>query len=198
MRIIAGIAKGMPLTAPRGAQVRPTADRIREAVFSSLGGRVDGADVLDLYAGTGALGLEAASRGARSVTFVENAGPALAAIRQNIEHFRRNRAVDCPLTVLRAAVEDQLEKLAREGRRFHLILADPPYGDTGQGLLANVSLPSLLMESGLWALETGRRDRLEITSPWQLARDAVYGDTRVSFLALEKDPAAAAAGTASP
>src|ERR1700681_1899544 len=104
MRIIAGLAKGMPLAVPR-AGVRPTTDRIREAVFSSLGDRVVGARVLDLFAGTGALGLEAASRGAESVAFVENARGAAECLERNLVAFRKNRDVTCVFSVARKTVE---------------------------------------------------------------------------------------------
>src|SRR5512146_1544881 len=104
MRIIAGIARGMPLAAPRSGETRPTSDRVREAVFSSLGECVVGASVLDLFAGTGALGLEAASRGADSVAFVERSMPALKSLEQNLATFRRGREISCSLTVIRADV----------------------------------------------------------------------------------------------
>ena len=84
MRIIAGMARGMTLAAPHGGNVRPTSDRTREAIFSSLGARVTDAVVLELFAGTGGLGLEAASRGAAAVTFVERARPALDCLQRNV------------------------------------------------------------------------------------------------------------------
>src|SRR6266403_3407613 len=107
MRVIAGLAKGMPLSVPRTG-VRPTADRIREAVFSSLGTRLIDARVLDLFAGTGALGLEAASRGATSVMFVENARGAVECLERNLATLQRNREVTCAFSVARGAVKDQL------------------------------------------------------------------------------------------
>jgi 16S rRNA (guanine966-N2)-methyltransferase len=181
MRIIAGLAKGMQLTVPR-ASVRPTADRIREAIFSSLGARVAEAYVLDLFAGTGALGLEAASRGATSVLFVEKARTAIECLEQNLATFRRNREVTCELPVARAAVEAQLRKLESAGETFTLIFADPPYGPEAQDLLRNEVLPRLLAADGLLVLESAKRDALAITTPWESVREAIYGDTRVDFL----------------
>ncbi len=181
MRIIAGIAKGMPLAVPR-AGVRPTADRIREAIFSSLGERVAGASVLDLFAGTGAFGLEAASRGAQSVLFVENAPAALKSLQPNMETFARNREIRCELSVHRTEVFTQLRKLARADRKFSLIFADPPYGDTARSLLVDQNLPGVISETGILVLESAKRDALEVNPPWELVREAVYGDTRVSFL----------------
>ena len=181
MRIIAGLAKGMTLIAPRSG-VRPTSDRTREAIFSSLADRIVGARVLDLFAGTGALGLEAASRGAVSVTFVENAPAALDCLERNLEAFKRNHEVGCTFSVSRADVKPQLRKLARLGELFFLIFADPPYGGAAQEFLRNESLPRLLAGNGLFVLESAKRDVLTVSKPWKLVREAVYGDTRVSFL----------------
>jgi 16S rRNA (guanine966-N2)-methyltransferase len=181
MRIIAGLARGMPLTVPR-AGVRPTADRIREAVFSSLGARVVGARVLDLFAGTGALGLETASRGAVSVLFVENARNAAECLERNLATFQRNREVACEFSVARVAVEAQLRKLGMAGETFTLIFADPPYGQEAQELLRNTDLPRLLAADGLLVLESAKRDALVVIPPWDSVREAVYGDTRVDFL----------------
>ncbi len=121
MRIVAGAAKGRRLTGPRGAEIRPTADRVKEALFASLQPIVPNARVLDLFAGTGALGLEALSRGASSVTFVERARPALDVLRRNIE------VVALPGTEIVA--KDVLVALRGElpGAPFGLVLADPPY-----------------------------------------------------------------------
>lgn len=185
MRIIAGLAKGMPLVAPR-AGVRPTADRIREAIFSSLGSRVAGARVLDLFAGTGAIGLEAASRGALAVTFVENERNALECLERNIGEFiGRNRGGDAAPTVFeinRRDVLAALKRMAAGNEKFSLIFADPPYGDAAQELLRCESLTGVLANEGLFVLESAKRDVLTVNAPWQLVREAIHGDTRVSFL----------------
>jgi len=181
MRIIAGLARGMPLAVPR-AGVRPTTDRIREAIFSSLGARVVEARVLDLFAGTGALGLEAASRGATSVLFVESARGAVECLERNLATFRRNREVACEFSVACAAVETQLRKLGDAGDTFTLIFADPPYGEEAQNLLRDEVLPQLLADDGLLVLESAKRDALALTAPWESVREATYGDTRVDFL----------------
>jgi 16S rRNA (guanine966-N2)-methyltransferase len=184
MRIIAGLAKGMPLIVPTTG-VRPTADRIREAVFSSLGARVVEAHVLDLFAGTGALGLEAASRGATSVMFVEYARASIECLERNLATFQRNREVTCEFSVARAVVESQLRKLATKGETFSLIFADPPYGPEAQDLLRNEVLPQLLAHDGLLVLESAKRDALAVTSLWESVRSAIYGGTRVDFLRHE-------------
>ncbi|HUJ10095.1 MAG TPA: RsmD family RNA methyltransferase [Verrucomicrobiae bacterium] len=181
MRIIAGLAKGMRLTVPRSG-VRPTADRIREAIFSSLGGCVIDARVLDLYAGTGALGLEAASRGAASVVFVENTSVALESLERNVKNFQQSPTGKCAFSVVRAGVMPQLQKMARAGEAFSLIFADPPYGETAQKLLVDEPLPELLSVDGKLVLESAKRVPLTIGNPWELKRESIYGDTRVSFL----------------
>jgi 16S rRNA (guanine966-N2)-methyltransferase len=181
MRIIAGIAKGMTLAVPR-AGVRPTADRIREAVFSSLGERVVGARVLDLFAGTGAIGLEAASRGAASVTFVENARGALACLEKNVETSKRYRELTCTFCVTHRAVETELRKLLAEDETFSLIFADPPYGEAAQTLLRDEALPKLLTDNGRLVLESAKRDALVVGAPWERVRGSVYGDTQVTYL----------------
>ena len=181
MRIVAGLAKGMTLVVPR-AGVRPTTDRVREAIFSSLGERVAGAHVLDLFAGTGALGLEAASRGAESVTFVENARSALECLERNLDAFKRNREVNCRFSTVREDVDRELSKLAGVGESFSLVFADPPYGEVAQELLRDERLPRLLAGDGLLVLESAKRAALSVGEPWQLVREAIYGDTRVSFL----------------
>jgi 16S rRNA (guanine966-N2)-methyltransferase len=182
MRNSAGIATGMPLTVPRSG-VRPTADRIREAIFSSLGERVIGATVLDLFAGTGALGLEAASRGAASVAFVEQSRAALVSLQKNVEIFRKNREVSREFSVIRADVSGYVRKLAAAGHRFSLVFADPPYGAAAQTFVSDEHLPQLLTGGGLFVLESARRDNVGVTSLWKLIRESIQGDTRVSFLA---------------
>lgn len=121
MRVVAGAAKGRRLIAPKGDRVRPTADRVKEAMFSSLQTVVGGARVLDLYAGTGGLGLEALSRGAALVTFVERDRTAVEALRRNVT------TVDLPGAEV--VVGDAATVLAGEppGAPFDLVLADPPY-----------------------------------------------------------------------
>jgi 16S rRNA (guanine966-N2)-methyltransferase len=135
-----------------------------------------------VFVGTGAFGLEAASRGAETVTFVENARGALECLDKNIQTFRRNRDAHCSLSVAGAAVAAQLRKLAAVGETFSLVFADPPYGDAAQELLRDENLPRLLASDGLLVLESAKRDALAVDPPWQLVRGAAYGDTQVNFL----------------
>lgn len=181
MRIIAGIAKGMVLAVPRGSETRPTSDRVREAIFSSLGARVVEAAVLDLYAGTGALGLEAASRGARSVVLVERARPALDSIAKNLAGFAKQRGEKPVIEVRRGEVLREVGKLDRP---FDIVFADPPYAVDAEPLLAAVAESGVLAADGVLVLETSRRTDLRLTDLWQSERAAIYGDTRVSYLGL--------------
>jgi 16S rRNA (guanine966-N2)-methyltransferase len=184
MRIIAGSAGGIQLVAPRGDQTRPTSDRTRAAIFSSLGARVIDARVLDLFAGSGGLGLEAVSRGARSVLFVEQSFPVIRCIERNIVACRRNLPAACDLKIRRGDAFDVLKSLAASQARFDLVLADPPYGPVSQAILNDSHVPLLIQPTGILVLESSRRTELEIPETWRLEREADYGDTRVSVLTL--------------
>lgn len=153
MRVVAGAAKGRRLVAPKGEVTRPTADRVKEAWFSSLAPRLPGAHVLDLYAGSGALGLEALSRGAARVTFVERDRRALAALRANVD------AVGLP----GATVVDRDARAAMAGHLadapFDVVVADPPYAldeDELEAVLA--ALVPHLAPGALVTIERGRRE----------------------------------------
>ncbi len=122
MRIIAGRYRGHPLTAPSGLTARPTTDRVREALFSILGPSVEDAAVLDLFAGSGALGLEALSRGAARAVFVESSPRSLVALRKNIQRLDADA-----VRIAKGRVEDTLGRLAKDGETFDLIFMDPPY-----------------------------------------------------------------------
>lgn len=123
MRVIGGTARGCRLLTPRGRAVRPTSDKVREAIFDVIGEEVKGAAVLDLFAGTGALGIEALSRGATSAVFVEEAAPLCRLIRSNLGAT----ALASAARVIRGDVFRIVPRLARGGAVFDLVLADPPY-----------------------------------------------------------------------
>ncbi|MDR0897873.1 MAG: 16S rRNA (guanine(966)-N(2))-methyltransferase RsmD [Oscillospiraceae bacterium] len=144
MRIIAGLHRGHGLIAPRGMDTRPTLDRVRESLFSILMPHLADARVLDLFAGSGALGLEALSRGARSVVFVDSARAAQEAVSHNIAALR----METQCTLLRCDWRSALTRLSQEGAQFDLVFLDPPYRMPG----ATALLPALA-ESGLLAPE---------------------------------------------
>jgi 16S rRNA (guanine966-N2)-methyltransferase len=172
VRIVAGSRKGAKLFAPKG-ETRPTGDRVREAAFNLIG-PVDGASVLDVFAGSGALGLEALSRGAERAVFVESDAEACRTIERNLEKLRLRG------TVLR---RDALRALAAEaaaGRRYDLVLADPPYEMFAslQTALA-VYLPAVLAEHGLVVLETEARTEPELPLAKRTSRR--YGSARLTL-----------------
>ncbi|HEX2233262.1 MAG TPA: 16S rRNA (guanine(966)-N(2))-methyltransferase RsmD [Thermoleophilaceae bacterium] len=169
MRVVAGAFKGRPLQAPRGTRTRPTADRVREALFSILGD-VSGARVLDLYAGSGALGIEALSRGAASAEFVDKDPRAVAAIRRNLE------AVGADGRVRR---RDAIGFLAAAEGRYDLVLIDPPY-DSAERIAGPLAerLPAVLVQGARVVTESDKRRPLELPLP--LLRERIYGDTRIA------------------
>jgi 16S rRNA (guanine966-N2)-methyltransferase len=169
MRVVAGTAKGRRLRAPAGDTTRPTADRVREATFNALTslGALDGA-VLDLFAGSGALGIEALSRGAASATFVDADARAIAAVRANLEAT----GLDGRATVVR---DDARRFLASRRARFDLALLDPPY------TFADADWAGLLevLDAGIAVLESDRD--LALAPPWQVLRSKRYGGTVVAI-----------------
>jgi 16S rRNA (guanine966-N2)-methyltransferase len=173
MRIIAGSRKGARIFAPKGREVRPTGDRVREAVFNLIG-PVEGMEVLDLFAGSGAMGLEALSRGASSVTFVENDRSAAEVILRNLDKLQLKGA-----DVLR---EDAARKLARDaagGRRYDLVLVDPPYRMLPRVLPTLAAhLPAVVAPGGMVIVESGAREEPELPLPQRTSRK--YGSVRVT------------------
>jgi 16S rRNA (guanine966-N2)-methyltransferase len=178
MRIIAGSRKGARIFAPKGHEVRPTGDRVREAIFN-LVGPVDELDVLDLFAGSGAMGLEALSRGAAGVTFVESDRGAADTIIRNLDKLRLEGA-----TVLR---EDAARKLAADaavGRRYDLVLIDPPYRMLDRLLPTLASyLPAVVAPDGLVVVESDAREEPDLPLPKRTSRR--YGSARVTVFTGE-------------
>jgi 16S rRNA (guanine966-N2)-methyltransferase len=178
MRIIAGERKGHTIFAPKGLETRPTSDRVRENVFNIVAPWVEGARVLDLYAGSGAMGLEALSRGAASAVFVEAEPQAIQAIERNLDKLR--------LTGARVARLDAITGLAQEaasGRKYDLVLADPPYSMTDYDALARY-LPLVLSEDGLVVLESSAKTEPELAG-LAVQSTRKYGSTRVTVFEHE-------------
>jgi 16S rRNA (guanine966-N2)-methyltransferase len=174
LRIIAGEKRGAKIAAPKGHDTRPTGDRVREAAFNLIG-PVDDATVLDLFAGSGAYGLEALSRGAASAVFAESERAACAAIRQNLEKLRLTGA-----TVLCRDAIQVLSEEAGAGRRYDLVLADPPYRSFSsvQTGLATY-LPQVLAENGLAVVETHAKEEPEL--PLAVRTSRRYGSARLTL-----------------
>jgi 16S rRNA (guanine966-N2)-methyltransferase len=170
MRIIAGEHRGARIFAPKGIDTRPTSDRVREAAFNLIG-PVDGAAVLDLFAGSGAMGLEALSRRAASVVFVESDREACRAIDRNVEKLRVTGA-----TVVQ---RDALQALATDRRTYDLILCDPPYGYADHERLAPY-LAAALSPAGLLVYETGARDEPAVAG-LRARTSRTYGSARLTL-----------------
>jgi 16S rRNA (guanine966-N2)-methyltransferase len=187
MRVVAGSAGGIQLEVPKRG-VRPTMDRVKAAIFSSLADKIIGARVLDLFAGSGGLGIEALSRGAASAIFVEQD-------RQSVDTLERNLAkVRLEGRVRQQDVFDFLRRF-NATENFDLIFADPPYEKTKSGerftekLLADEKLTQLLVPDGVFILERQPGETLPQTKLWRLLRQKTYGATEVLFLsAINSSP----------
>lgn len=171
MRIIAGTHRGARIAAPKGIATRPTGDRVREAAFNLIGS-VDGARVLDLFAGSGALGIEALSRGAASVTFVESDKAACRTIADNLAKLK--------LTGALVTCGDAVWAVRRDPRTYDLILVDPPY-EAWSELEPKLAehLPRVLAPEGLLVVETGARTEPVLPLPIRTSRR--YGSARLTL-----------------
>jgi 16S rRNA (guanine966-N2)-methyltransferase len=180
MRVIAGSAGGLRLAVPKRG-VRPTMDRVKAAIFSSLGNTVVGARALDLFAGSGALGIEALSRGASSVVFVEADRQSSAIIEGNLAKTKLKGRI------VQRDVFDFLQHTS-VAEIFDIVFADPPYEKTEEGerftekLLTNEGLPRLMDAHGIFILEKRPGEALPETKQWRLLRQKTYGATEVLFL----------------
>ena len=180
MRVIAGAAGGIRLDVPK-TEVRPTMDRVKAAIFSSLGDKIINARVLDLFAGTGALGIEALSRGAASALFVEKNADAIAAIERNLARTKLEGQI---------RRQDVFAFLRSTQTRepFEIIFADPPYEKAKSGgefttlLLEDPQLAEMLARSGIFVLEKRPAERMPPTPLWNVTRARAYGATEVLFL----------------
>jgi 16S rRNA (guanine966-N2)-methyltransferase len=172
VRVIAGSYGGRTLKAPAGAATRPTSDRVREALFSILGTQVHDARVLDLFAGSGALGLEALSRGAQTVTFVDAADPAIRAVRANLA------ALGADAEVRRIDALKFLSAASTRHAQYDLVFLDPPYREA-ERLARSLSeaLPAVLAPGGVVVAESDRRAPLALELP--LNDERRYGDTLI-------------------
>lgn len=176
MRVIAGTLGGRRLVAPHGLATRPTGERVREALYSVLG-PLDGEVVLDLYAGTGALGIEALSRGAARAVFVENARPAVAALRQNLAVL----GIGARANLLCLAVARAARQLERVGP-FDLVLADPPWAHLAEAAAALEGLAVNALSLGARVmLEHAARDAAPPIAGLALRTTRAYGDTAISL-----------------
>ena len=189
MRITGGKAARRILKVPKGLDVRPTPDLVKQAVFNSLGARVIGARVLELFAGSGALSLDCLSRGAALAVCIEKSPRHAEFIRSNA----RAAGFDSHLEIRTQDVFTVIRQLAEAGRQFDLILADPPYGEKNVGhrstsfaqrLLDDPVLPKLLAPGGRFILGHTKRDTLELMPPWREVKQLKHGDSVMRFLEI--------------
>ncbi len=194
MRVTGGEYLGRTLGLPKGPRIRPTQDQVRQALFNILGARVEGARVLDLFAGSGALGIEALSRGAAHATFVERSGFCVAAIEANLKKLTSVPGTEKAIgtwyrvsTLLKADVLSAIRKLALRRQTFDLILLDPPYSeDLARKTLIALCQGAIVSQSGWVVVESAKRDPLppafeESGSRLVLQRVETYGDTALTF-----------------
>jgi len=178
VRVIAGALKGRRLVTPRGATTRPTADQVRIALMDTLGPWLPDARLLDLFAGAGGVGLEALSRGAAHVMFVERDPRALDALVENIRTLDLEPRTD----VARGDVSRQLGRLADEGRRFDIVFLDPPYAtDDGERTLAALGDGALIKPEGLVIAQHLTKRRLPECGVLRAFRDRRFGETTLTF-----------------
>ncbi|MGA2319111.1 MAG: 16S rRNA (guanine(966)-N(2))-methyltransferase RsmD [Solirubrobacteraceae bacterium] len=174
MRVIAGSFKGRRLKAPRGRVTRPTSERVREALFAMLG-EINGSSALDLFAGTGALGIEALSRGAGRLVFVERDAAAVRALKENLAALNLGPA---RAEVRQADALRALRSARRSEETYDLIFIDPPYGQAHDlGTELSVLLASLLSPGARIVVESDRRAPLELAA--EIERERRYGDTSI-------------------
>ena len=185
MRVISGTCKGKRLFSLKGLNLRPTSDRVKEAIFDILQDQIEGRQVLDLFAGTGALGIEALSRGARGAVFVEESPRSLTVLRKNIEECRvKDRA-----RVLAREVKTGIKILEAKGESFQIIFLDPPYGKGfAHKTLKALATSSIVSPDTLIVAEHAATDDILSIPRLQRVDTRKYGGTLVSFFQLQKEP----------
>ena len=183
LRVIAGTAKGHKLKTIKGLTTRPTSDKVKGAVFNILAALIPGANVLDIYAGTGSLGIEALSRGADSAVFVDKSSECFHTIKENLAHTK----LESKATVIAGDVFVALNKFSKNNKKFDIIFLDPPYG---KGLvektLKNIAENDIIMQEGIIVAEHDVEDEVpEEVGGLERYRRQKYGDTVISFYRLK-------------
>ncbi len=181
MRVVSGSVGSIKLESLKGYEHRPTAERVKEALFNIIGSQLVGSSFLDLYAGTGSIGIEALSRGSVSCTFVEKSKKAIAIIGRNLDKTGlRDKA-----HIFQCDVFTALNRLTKKGMSFDFVFLDPPYekGMANHTLKEISSLAlKLLTNSGIIIVEESKREKLRLEQNMILIRREVYGDTSISFI----------------
>ncbi|WP_298562876.1 16S rRNA (guanine(966)-N(2))-methyltransferase RsmD [uncultured Phascolarctobacterium sp.] len=184
MRIITGKARGLKLTVPKNMDVRPTADRVKESLFNIIGTKIIGARVLDLFAGTGNLGLEAWSRGAAAVTFIDESRESLRLVQSNISKCHAEDDVQ----VIKGSAVKVIESMHRQDAGFDFAFCDPPYNKGWvQKVLLKLELFPILDDGGYLIVEHAKHDEIgSLAACFELVRQETYGETLLSFIRFAK------------
>ena len=183
MRVIAGIARGHKLESIEGMKTRPTTDRIKETLFNIIAFELQGCHFLDLFAGSGAIGIEALSRGAQRAVFVDDAADAAAMIEKNLHHTKLHDRAD----ILRLNVIDALKQLAEKGESFDIIFMDPPYGQMlAASVLQALLQYNVLQKDGFVIMEHASDSAFCGVGGFQIIKKKVYKTTTMTFLSLEE------------
>jgi 16S rRNA (guanine966-N2)-methyltransferase len=180
MRVTGGIGKGRRLKVPAGSRVRPTSDKVKQALFNILGGKISGAVFLDLYAGTGGIGIEALSRGAGKVVFVDDARDSLHVIKKNVEQtgFVEHAQI----------IALQVEKFFKKASgQFDIVFLDPPYTLEQEPLLNSIAESGILKPDSIVVAEHFKKQPSPARAgKLALYREALYGDTVLAFYKLQE------------
>ena len=184
MRVIAGAAKGHHLQTIEGLATRPTTDRLKETLFNIIAFDLPEASFLDLFSGSGAIGIEALSRGAAEAVFVENAAECQRVILENLQHTRLQEKA----RLLQADVLSALDRLAAEGKAFDIIFMDPPYeAELYTPVLEKIAENGLLQPEGYLIAEGSSRITLTLPKSMKILREKVYKTTTLTFLCMEEE-----------
>ena len=185
MRIITGRVRGLQLTVPKNMDVRPTADRVKESIFNIIGTKIIGAKVLDLFAGTGNLGLESWSRRADKITFIDESKESLRLVNSNINKCRANE--DC--TVIKGSAVTVAERLYFQQQRFDFAFCDPPYNKGWiEKILELLGRCPFLTPGGYLVIERSAHNELpELPQGYELVRSQQYGETLVDFVIYQPE-----------
>lgn len=187
MRVISGTAKGRRLKAPPGLNTRPITDMIKEALFNVWGSKVVDARILDLFAGSGSVGIEALSRGAREVVFIDNANTAVRVIRENLDHcqFRSGFEVLC------GDVFRLLQRISQQGRQFDLVYVDPPFvrEDIFEPVMEAISQAEIVSADGIVVIRSPRKKEMPSFSSLVKYRQGNYGESSLHYYCrCEEEP----------
>lgn len=183
MRVIGGTAKGRKLASPKGGNMRPTSDRVKEAIFNIISGIVQDAEVLDLFAGTGSLGIEALSRGASKAYFVDSRPESIKLIKSNLEIT----GFQDKASVIKADVNKAVDRFVKSGVKFKLIFLDPPYRISVSFLDAILLMIAshMLNFNGLLILEHSAKSEPRSVEGLEVESTRIYGDTAVTFYRMK-------------